>query len=830
MIKKTSFALLILLGILNLSFAQPQFESNTSSILQKLDKLNTLGSVLYIAAHPDDENTQLISYLANGMHLKTGYLSATRGDGGQNLIGTEIKESLGVIRTQELLAARSIDGGEQFFTRAIDFGYSKHPDETFNKWNRDQVLEDFVWVIRQFRPDVIVTRFNTQPGTTHGHHTASAILAKEAFELSADASAYPDQLSMVDPWQVKKIFWNTSTWFYARSKQTFNPDDFVKIDVGGYNASLGKSYTEISAKSRSQHKSQGFGRVGTRGSEYEYLEQWGGEETKDIFGGIDITWNRVSGSEKIKNHIEEAIINFDPRVPTSILPDLLAAKKEIETLNDDYWAKIKLKEIDELIIALTGTFIEFKSDESTYTAGDSISIELEIINRSNTEMQLSAVSFSRWNDSYLYDMDLSENQVTSLNYSLLLSKRVPISNPYWLEETPESGMYKVTNPDLIGLAENPKVITAKATIKISDQFVNIETPVVFKTSDRVKGEVYAPLVIAPPIMVNLDRKALIYANTEPKEVTLTVIAGKSNQSGLVKLAVPEGWSTEPTSYDFTLSQKGEEQDFTFKLFPSSQPGIVSIKGLVQVDGEDFDKGMQVINYDHFPKQTMFPSEPTKAVKLELKKQGNRIGYLMGAGDEVPFALEQMGYAVELLSKDDIDASYLKRFDAVMVGIRAFNTLDWLSYKNKELFEYTKNGGTVIVQYNTYGTVTDELAPYPLQVSRDRVTVEEAEVRFINKKHEILNKPNKITSVDFDGWVQERGLYFPSEWDQNFETVISMNDPGEAAKDGSLLVAKYGKGYYVYTGISFFRELPAGVPGAFRLMANIIAIGNNGKSK
>lgn len=830
MISRLLFAIPFYVLIHPFVFAQPKQISSSGNILQQLEKLNTLGSVLYIAAHPDDENTQLISYMANGMHLRTGYLSATRGDGGQNLIGTEIKESLGVIRTQELLSARKVDGGEQFFSRAIDFGYSKDPDETFNKWNREEVLKDFVWVIRKFRPDVIVTRFNIKPGTTHGHHTASAILAKEAFQLSHDSTAFPDQLDYIDTWEVKKIFWNKSNWFYRRTNQSFDPDDFIKIDVGQYNSYLGQSYTEISARSRSMHKSQGFGRVGTRGSDFEYLEQWGGDRTEEIFEGIDISWDRLSGSEKIKYQIKEAMLNFDPKDPSLMLPNLLEARKEIEKLQDKFWKKIKLKEIDEIILAATGTFIEFISDQPTYAAGDSINIDLEVINRSQIDISLASVSFSRWNDNYLYEIKLVNNQVTSLNYSLLLSKRVAISNPYWLSEPSEEGMYRVANPDMIGLSENAPVIVAKVALKIEDQFLNFEMPVTFKESDRVKGEVYTPLAITPAVMVNLDKKALIYPDLKAKQVSVVVVSGKPSQSGKVSLEVPINWRVEPQYHEFSIDQKGEEQVFNFSLFPSKEAGVASIKAIATINGVDFDKGQEIINYDHFPQQMWFPQSETKVVKLDLKKNGSRIGYIMGAGDEVPYALEQMGYSVEQLEKENINGTYLKRFDAVILGIRAFNTLDWLSYKNKELFEYTENGGTVIVQYNTFGTVTKEIAPYSIKISRDRVAVEEAEVRFLNKKHEVLNLPNKITSSDFDGWVQERGLYFSDEYDANFESVLSMNDPNETPKDGSLLIAKHGKGFYIYTGISFFRELPAGVPGAFRLMANLISIGNNTKDK
>ncbi len=551
--------------------AQAPTPKHTGEVLQMLEKLNTLGSVLYIAAHPDDENTQLISYFANGMHLRAAYLSATRGDGGQNLIGTEIRESLGVIRTQELLAARRTDCGEQFFSRANDFGYSKDPDETFNKWDKEKVLADFVWVIRSFKPDVIVTRFNLQAGTTHGHHTASAILAKEAFALSADPTAFPEQLRFVDPWQVKKIFWNTSTWFYRRSGQTFDPEGFVKVDVGGYNPYLGESYTEISARSRSMHKSQGFGRGGARGAEFEYLEQWGGEETGDLFGGIDLTWNRLPETDSIQYYLKEATLNFDAKQPERIVPLLLEARKRITKLKDEFWRAIKLKEIDETIVAATGTYLEFSAGQSEYTPGDSIAISFEAVNRSNTSISLAGLSFSRWSDNYIYGMNLGQNQVTKLNYNLVFSPRVPFSNPYWLEMPASEGMYTVNKQELIGKPENDPVITAKVLLKIDGNFLEIERPVVYKRVDRVDGEIYTPLAVTPKVMVNLESKALVYASDEPKNVAVRVIAGAENVAGAAKLIVPKEWKVEPASQSFSLAQKGEEQIFSFRLYPPKKP-------------------------------------------------------------------------------------------------------------------------------------------------------------------------------------------------------------------------------------------------------------------
>ncbi|HTF20132.1 MAG TPA: PIG-L family deacetylase [Chryseolinea sp.] len=820
---KTIIPLLISVLSTLQGICQAPLRHPTGDIYQRLQKLNTLGSVLYIAAHPDDENTQMLTYFSNGLHLRTGYLSATRGGGGQNLIGPEIQEELGIIRTQELLAARRLDGAEQFFSRAIDFGYSKNPDETFRKWDKQMVLADFVWVIRNFRPDVLITRFNEEPGITHGQHTASATLAMEAFKLSGDSTAFPEQLKYVKPWQPSRIFWNTHPWFYKGVKD-FNTKEFIRIDIGAYNPFLGKSYNEIAAESRSMHKSQGFGLAGTRGQTFEYLQQWGGDKSEGLFNNLNTTWSRLPDTKLISKYVRQAIHDFDAVHPSAIVPVLLQIRNEILKLNDPYWKKVKLSEINELLLAATGSYIEFSTKSESYTPGDSVTIQFEAVNRSLTPMELIGVSFSRWDNSHAINNRLVWNVPIHLSYKEVLSAQADISNPYWLEQDWKEGMYTLDDQLLIGLPQNKPEIVAEVTLKIHDQLVAFKVPVVHKASDRVKGEVYAPVVIRPDVMVNMDQKAVIFSEKTAKEIAMTLVAGQDSVSGKLTPKAPEGWTITPDFYDFEMTRKGEEQIFTFKLIPPLVPSVGILGATAVVKENNLSRGVHVIDYDHIPKQTWFPKAKTKVVQLDMEKKGKLVGYVMGAGDEVPYSLKQMGYEVDLLHKNDVEALKLARYDAVIVGVRAFNTIDWLAYKNQALFEYVKNGGVVIVQYNTPGTVTDQLAPYPLTLSGDRVTVEDAEVRLLAKDHPVLNYPNKITDADFEGWVQERGLYFPDKWSQEFETILSTNDPGDLPLNSGLLIARYGKGYYVYTGISFFRQLPAGVPGAFRLLANMISLG------
>ncbi len=818
--------LLSLYLISSTAFSQAPKKRTSSEIQLMLNKLNVLGSVLYVAAHPDDENTRMIAYYANEELMQTAYLAATRGDGGQNLIGTDIREKLGIIRTQELLAARRKDGGKQFFSRANDFGYSKDPDETFDIWDRDKVLADFVWVIRKFKPDVMITRFSERPKVTHGHHTASAILAHEAYKLAGDENAYPEQLKYVDPWSPKKLYWNTSWWFYRRTGEKFDTTGLAKVDVGKYNPMLGKSYTEIAAESRSMHKSQGFGATGSRGIEIEYLKPLEGETTRSPFGDIDVTWNRVEGGDVVQKHIENALHSFDSQQPWVIVSDLLLALKEVQNLDDKHWKKIKSQEIKKVIKACMGLYLEAKSDSYSYVSGDSITISFEAINRSSIPVILKEIYIKEIRSSTInISQKLNNNLKFSNDFNAVIPSNLEPSSPYWLTKKGTTGMYTVEDQLLRGNPENEPVFTASYVLEINDQELTFESPVVFKRNDPVNGETYRPLEITPPVFVNLGSEVMIFGNNESQDIQTIVKAGSDNIKGTVKLELPKKWTIEPAQYNFDLATKGEEKIFNFSITPPKGQSEGTIKAIVNLNDTEYVNAHENIVYDHIPAQAYYPVCSSKIVKIDLKTSGNKVGYIMGAGDKIPNSLQQVGYNVDLLTKDDIVSDNLSQYDAVIVGIRAFNTLDWIKFKNKELFDYVAEGGNVIVQYNTsHRLKTTDIAPYSLKLSRDRVAVEGAPVEILEPSHIALNYPNKITMKDFDGWVQERGLYFPNEWSEEFVPLLSSNDPGEDPKSGGLLVAKHGKGYYVYTGYSWFRELPAGVPGAYRIFTNLISLG------
>ena len=818
--------------------AQPIKNDHPGEIFQDIQRLSFLGSALYVAAHPDDENTRMISWLSNDIKARTAYLSLTRGDGGQNLIGPEIRELLGLLRTQELLAARRIDGGHQMFTRANDFGYSKTPAETMEIWNRDEVLSDVVWAIRKWQPDVIINRFSHDTGRrTHGHHTASAILSVEAFDMAGDPSVYPDQLSLVQPWQPSRLFFNTSWWFFG-SREKFEAADksrMISVDIGTYYPLLGASNTEIAAQSRSQHKCQAFGDMGTRGSNMEYLELIKGSMPMDqssLFEGINTSWSRVPGGDLVGKQLLEIEKTFRFDNPAASVPGLLRALALMKELpQDNYWVQVKSEEVKNVIAACMGLFLEAVADDPASTPGESLSVNLEATNRSATTAILTGISIPALAIDTTIKLPLGNNTENKIYKDAVIPSDMPVTNPYWLNADGTMGMYRVDNRALIGNPETDRPIKVAFHLAIDGEDISFEKEVVYKYEDPAKGEVYQPFVITPPVFVNFREDVYLFPDEQPKTIPVIVRAGRDDLSGKVHLRHPEGWKISPEYIDFNLSRKGEEQILEFTVSPGGKSGTYELSPEAEVGGKVYNRSLTIIDYDHIPAQTVMMPAKIRVSKVDLQTSGERIGYLMGSGDAIPAGLQQIGYKVDLLEDDDLTLERLTDYDAVILGIRALNTRDRIGFSMPELLAYTEKGGTLIIQYNTsWGLKVPmaELAPYKLNISRDRVTEEDAEVRILAPDHPVLNWPNRIEQRDFEGWVQERGLYFPDEWGPEFTAILSSNDEGEPARDGGLLVAEYGKGHYIYSGLSWFRELPAGVPGAWRLFANIIALGQTDK--
>lgn len=811
--------------------AQAPKKLNSSEIEQALKKLNFLGSVLYVAAHPDDENTRLISYLANEINARTGYLSITRGDGGQNLIGPELKELLGVIRTQELLAARRIDGGEQRFTRAIDFGYTKTPEEAMEIWDKDVVLGDVVWAIRTFKPDIIINRFNHRTsGETHGQHTASALLSVEAFKLANKKDAYSAQLELTETFSPTRLYFNTSPWFYGSQEAFDNADksNFIQFDTGVYFPWNGLSNPEIAALSRSQHKSQGFGSSGSRGSQIEYVELIDGEapSTKgDLFAGIDTSWNRIKGGAAIGKILDEVVEKYNFRDPSASIPQLVEAYKLIQNLEDGHWKNIKNSEIKEIILACSGTYLEALSNNPYSTPNQQIEVDLEVINRSDVEIELTSVSVIPGSPLATPNKMLANNENWKETLIYTVPKDAQYTSPYWLNKTSKLGSYEVKDPVMVGLPETERLTKAIFKLKIYGEEITFEKEIVYKSTDPVKGEVYQPFEIVPPVSASFNDKVLIYTNDAAKQIKLTITARRDSVKGTVKLKASEKWKIEPKEDQFDIKNEGGTATLIFNVTPPKEQSETNLIPELFYEGATYSDEIIKLDYDHIPLQTIVLPAKTKLVKLNIQKKGDLIGYIEGAGDVIPQSLEQIGYKVETIDPNQISAASLAKYDAIVLGIRAYNTVDVLNYKQPELMKYVENGGTLISQYNTNrGLVLDQIAPYKLELSRDRVTEEDAKVEFLDPQHSVLNIPNKITQVDFENWVQERGLYFSDDWAPEFTPIFSMKDKNEASSKGSLLIANHGKGHYIYTGLSFFRQFPDAIPGAFRLFANLISIG------
>ena len=827
---------LTLLFTLQITHAQQPKKLNSVEIYQHIQKLNFLGSVLYIAAHPDDENTRLISFLSNETKARTAYLSLTRGDGGQNLIGAELRELLGVIRTQELIEARKIDGGEQLFTRANDFGFSKNPEETFQIWNKEKIAADIVWAIRKFQPDIIINRFDHRTsGTTHGHHTASAILSVDSFNQTNNPNVFPEQLKSVTPWQVKRQFFNPSWYFYG-SKEKFEAADkskFIPINTGVYYQTIGKSNQEIAALSRSCHQSQGFGSTGSRGEDVEYLELINGEDRSDkrsIFEGIDTSWNRVKGGKPIGDLVSKIAFEFDFKNPASSIPDLVRTYSLIQTLEENHWKKIKLEELKNCIAACAGLFLEAVSQEQETTPSSVVQLKLEIINRSAVPMLLESVLTLPNKKTTVQNLDLKKNTLHQIKTDLQLPATIDYTQPYWLKEKGSIGTYTVSDSMRIGEPDVIREVKVVFNLLINGVSIPYERIVVYKYNDEVQGETYRFLEIIPEVSTSIVDKVTLFKTNSTETVAVKIKAGKDYVKGVVSLELPEKWLVSPQSIPFYLDKKETEHMVFFNVTPPNQPEEVTAKSVVVMDNKKYDKEQITIHYPHITKQQVLQPAESKFVRLDLKTTNEKIGYIMGAGDEVPKCLQHMGYAVSLLKPEEITPEKLSSFDVVITGIRAYNVLQILDTKQEYLFDFVKQGKTMLVQYNTpNAVVTSKIAPFPLQISNNRVTEENAAVRFLAPEHPVLHFPNQISTKDFDNWKQEQGLYYPNEFDAAFTPIISSHDKGETPKTGALLIAPYGKGYYVYTGLSFFRELPEGVAGAFRLLANIISLKNKSQT-
>jgi LmbE family N-acetylglucosaminyl deacetylase len=807
---------------LNWNAPPPQIELLDAAELQiALHKLNVLGSVLWIEAHPDDENTSALAYFSKGRQYGTAYLSLTRGDGGQNLIGPEKGAEIGIIRTQELLAARRNDGAEQFFTRAIDFGYSKTPEETLALWGKEAILSDIVWVIRIFRPDIIIARSLGEGYGGHGHHAAAGTLTKEAFRAAADPDRFPEQLPYVKPWQAERLVWNR----WRRDQQ--ESDNALTINIGEYNPLLGKSYAEIGAESRSMHKSQGFGMAGRRGANYDYYEITDGTPTNsDLFDGIDTSWKRVPGAQKVELMLSEIIDDFNPQHPSKSLPKLLAVYTKLTELEETFWVKIKKEELLRVIRSCAGLWIEAISPDFAAAPCDEVRIQTTIINRSEYPFKIQEIDYSELASDRGLDALLKDNVPQTFEKTIRIPGDFPISQPYWLKNPHKKALFSIGEQRLIGLAENPPSIAVRIKLNADRCLLEYSVPLLYRWTDRVDGEQYRPFEIRPNVTVQIKDKVRIFTKDEPQELRVKIKSHSPNVEGIIRVAAPAQWRFMPESLPIVLADKYEEKTVAFKVTPPKYSDETIFTAVAEINGKKYDLDILEISHPHIKRQVYFPECQVKAIKMNIEHRGTKLGYIMGSGDEVADSLLNLGYEVTLLDDDMLERADLGQFDAIIAGIRAYNTRASLKNTSPRLLQYVKDGGTYIVQYNVYrGLQTENIGPYPFTIGQDRVSEETAPVAFLNPQQSLLNFPNTITHKDFEGWVQERGLYFASEWDERYEPILISSDTDESDKKGGLLYTRYGKGVFIYTGYSWFRQLPAGVPGAYRLFANLISSGD-----
>ena len=826
-------AFALLTCIATAAFAQRQMDA--AELQLALRKLNVLGSALYVGAHPDDENTAVLAYLSNERLMRTAYLSMTRGDGGQNLLGDEKGELLGVIRTQELLAARRVDGAEQYFTRAIDFGFSKSPIEALDIWGHDTILADVVWIFRKFQPDVVINRFPVAPSGSHGHHLASAMLSAEAFQISGDATKFPEQLHWVKPWQPKRLLWNRAT--FMRTPANAPPEsEAITIDVGAYNTLLGRSYSEIAGESRSEHKSQGMGAPERRGTNPQLLNVIAGEKAaKDLFEDVNTSWSRYPGGEAVGNLLQQASDTFDPANPSKSLPLLLQAYDALERLSvqkeweplANPWTNVKRRELIDVILGCAGVSVDVSAADSSIVPGGSMPVSVSVVNRSDYPFTLSTVAGLYTNPGVAPMKKLENNVPVKADITVVIPPAAEYSQPYWLRKPPSRGAFTVDEQRLIGLPENPPPV--QLVVTLTDPLMRtliFDVPVVYRWVDPVRGEVTRRVDIVPEVTANLGSAVYVFPDPKPKSVTVSLRDWMGPTKATVRLLAPAGWKVEPPARDVSFTAKGDVVRTTFDVTPTQKDATTSLAAQVELpSGKKLLLGVTEIDYPHIPPQRVFGDSAAKAVRADIRKRGTRIGYIMGAGDDVPESLRQIGYDVTLMTDADLERGDLAGYDAIVAGVRAYNARKAMAQAHARLMKYVENGGTYVVQYNSLypqRLMVNPPGPYPFKVTDERVTVESAPVKLLDPASPLLNAPNKITPADFDGWVQERGLYFTTDWDPRYTTIMATHDPNEADKAGGELSTRYGKGVFIYTSYAWFRQLPAGVPGAYRLFANLVS--------
>lgn len=829
---------------------------STGGIVALEQELRMLGHnkrVLVIGAHPDDEDTELLTLLVRGMGAEAAYLSLNRGEGGQNLIGSELGEGLGLIRTEELLAARRLDGAHQFFTRAYDFGYSKTLEETWRFWPKDSVLKDVVRIVREFRPQIIVSIFSGTPRDGHGQHQAAGWAAREAFKVAGDSTAFRDLVSEgLSPWTPAKLY---------QSARFDSAGTTLTLDGGQLDDVVGQSYHQIAMRGRSMHKSQDMGqlqRMGPSAIRLRLIEDRTRVTGDGLFSGIDTTLASAvptlrtaaaaldsakasSNIAAIRRHLDWAIAAYDRHC--RVRPDGPI---------DDHTGIQDVGFCDHFSQAEAishGLVFDAVADDDRVVPGDTLTVTISAWNGSDSVQQVmfhvTAISIPA-GVSGVPDNRIPGRAVASWVVRIPIPGNAELASPYFLRLPRQGAMYQWGANDPRGAPFEDESLRANF---VGDGF-SLWRDIVFRKNDQARGEVRLPVEIVPRIDVKLDPANEVWSTSPgPHDFTVTLTHGsKDSTAGSVGLEVPAGWPAV-TGQRFELDAEDERQTFHFSIRPPAGllPGRYEIRAIAtDARGNRYDQGVFTVDYPHIrPRSWTQASVATINVAPLDMARLKRVGYIRGAADMVPEALTSVGVPVELIDRTMLERGDLSGFDAIVVGSRAYETDSALVENNGRLLAYARNGGLVIIQYQQQPFFRGNFAPFPMTVggqplvldstgtngarvgppvSHDRVTDETAPVRFLDPASAIANRPNHIGPEDWNGWVQERGLYFAHSWDDQYRPVLEMADPGEAPLRGGLLIAKVGKGTYVYTGLAFFRELPAGVPGAFRLFANLLALG------
>jgi LmbE family N-acetylglucosaminyl deacetylase len=814
--------------------AQQVRPTKSSEIYRELKTLKNIPKVLYLAAHPDDENTGLLSWLINDQNVETGYLSLTRGDGGQNLLGTEQGAALGLIRTHELLEARKLDGAQQFFTRAIDFGFSKNTTDTFKQWNADSITADVVWVIRKFRPDVIICRFPPTAAAGHGQHAASAVVAEKAFKLAGDKTAFPDQLKYVNVWQPKRVLWNTFRFGGVNT----TAENQLKVTVGQYDAQLGMGYGELAGLSRSLHKSQGAGTQSVAGIRTEYFAHVIGEPAKaTLFDGVVKTWT-AKGNADIDQSLDKIISAFNFNNPDHSLPALLVLRKKIMALKDTDLKRDKIKSLDNIILSCAGFMGEAVTNQAEAVAGDHYNFRLNLVSRATDPVVLENVNWLSKSENF--NRKLSKDSLITIQHDIQIPADA-LTEPYWLAKpATNAATFSVPNDTLVGLPEAESPLNVLLGLRIGSEKFQVKLPLSFKKLDPVRGDVVEALRIVPALELKFTQPLYLVKENADLHLSLNfkINSNKQFSNGKVNLM----YNGEQLGGADLNSISGKDFTIDYVIPKTKLASIHSARLQLDAnyvaDGVTYNKKQVLIQYPHLPSLQYFAPATVTVMKGDIQAKVKKVGYIQGAGDFIPEFLRIAGIQVDVLKDEDfygnLDESgangsqnKLSQYDAIVLGVRANNTEKKLGRWMPFLWSYVKGGGNLVMQYNTnQDTTVDQLGMYNFSIANKRVTEENAEVKFLNPNHKLLNFPNKITANDFNGWVQERGAYFPDQWDAAYEPLFEMHDTDEAPLQGSTLYAQYGKGNFIYTPLAFFRQLPAGNVGAARLFLNFLSAQKN----